>query len=182
MIKRLGVDIDGVVARFSENFCEEMSKITGKLVLSKDKNLYNKEYMEYADSKTEKCFNLPPYEDSLQVLNRIKDNTEVTFITKRGINNPEKIKAEIKHITWQFLDKHFPFYQDCYFMEDKWILAKQKYIQLMVEDEVSNARKISKFCPVLLMTRPWNRGFKLNSNIIPIDSWYEAEYYINKLK
>ncbi len=180
MIKQtIGIDLDGCIFDFSDNFNKAMLKYFNIVCLSKDNHLYRSEFMKYAEDYTEECFNLPLYQHSIEVIHKLNENYDVKFITKRGTKHPIKIKNKIQNITNKLLDNHFSFHKGCFFTDDKKTVAKEQSIVLMIEDEVENAVPVSDVCPVLLFNRPWNRNNTLNSNIIPIDNWKEAQHFIS---
>lgn len=174
----LGIDIDGCISNFTHKFT--------KWMFAKDKPILNgrvfehmNEYAIYEKECYDECFDLPFYEDSKEILEKLSVNNKLTFVTKRGIYSIPEIKSniEIKTIAWQ--KEHFPYFTGVFFARDKEFFFKNGMLDIMIEDDAGNANLIAEHAPVLLLSRPWNQSAKLHKNIAVVSDWKEIEFVIN---
>lgn len=182
-IKNIGIDIDGTVLSFEENFYINIQKKYGKTIFMHEWNKVCNAYKQYLIDDTKGCFNLIPYPAAQNIIKQLNKNYNIIFITKRGVENGNELKNIIRNITYKSLRKYFGQMEyKVHFSADKWMYAKNEKIDIMIEDDLSNANKISKYCPVLIFPRPWNMGKKIKNNIIPVSDWKEVEFVIKNWK
>lgn len=176
----IGCDIDGTCMDFSNKFTTWVTRQHNKYILNKDIEAYFPLYKYYEQNNTGECFDLPFYEDCVSVLKHFNDaGNAIIFITKRGvIATPEKAK-EIRELTDAWRDKNFPWAHSVIFTSEKEHYAKEKEIDVMIEDDAGNANKIAEYCPVILLSRSWNRHITLHKNVIVAENWKEVEIIID---
>lgn len=181
---KIGCDIDGTCVDFSNKFTTWMASHQGKYILNKDVAEHFPMYKHYEQNNTEECFDLSLYENCVNVLKAFHDSGHsITFITKRGTgtSTPEKAK-EIIDLTTKWKGKYFPWAQDIIFTEEKQLYAQNKEIDVMIEDDAGNANQIAQHCPVILISRSWNRHIGLHENVIVAENWIEVAIILNNLE
>jgi uncharacterized HAD superfamily protein len=179
-IINVGCDLDGCVFDFSDNFRKSMLKYYSTVALSRDQKKCRELLMAFIDEHTKECFELPIYSDCDKVLSKLnKMGKKITFITARGTHNKGKVLKEIKQITKNSLNKKMKFPYKLKYSDEKFLFAKNKKIDIMIEDDIDNAIAMSEFCPVIFFPRPWNYGEKIiNKNIIPVTNWREVLFLL----
>jgi uncharacterized HAD superfamily protein len=176
----IGVDIDGTVSDFANKFTKHMAD-QGKHILNKDVFKYMDDYAIYESTKTGECFSLEFYPNAKNVLFRLKEKGHsLGFITKRGEHTitPEA-KEAIRTLTKEWQQLHFYYFEGVCFAKDKSVPAKT--IDIMIEDDASNANAMAPFCQVILLNRAWNRDAVLDPSIIVAENWHEVEFIIDNL-
>lgn len=113
--------------------------------------------------------NLFPIKGAIDFL--LQYNKPVTFITYRGgwcsqDTTYKWFKYWLpKEIQYKIL---FPNEDE---LKSKYI--QQENIDIYFEDRYKYCLDISNYCKVFMISKPWNLGRELNSNIIRLDSWNE---------
>jgi len=179
----IGCDIDGTVVDFSNKFTTWMARQHSQYILNKDIEAYFPMYKIYEQNNTEECFDLPFYENAVEVLKRLFDSGNfINFITKRGTIADHEKQLQIIKLTREWQDKNFPWIRYVIFTGEKEYYAKNKEIDVMIEDDAGNANKIAEYCPVILLSRSWNRHITLHKNVIVAENWIEVELILNNFE
>jgi len=181
MIKNIGIDLDGTVVDFSNKFTQYMGIHNGKFILNVDCQRYHEEYAKYEASDLEECYDMDMYPGAEDLIDDLCEKYNIYFITKRGHGRAEPLKSKIEKLTMDWRLDYFPYTKDVFFADDKEKYAIEGTIDLMIEDDVHNANKIALHCPVLLMSRSWNRGVELHENIRVVEDWEEIRFIMEHM-
>ncbi len=183
IINNIGCDIDGTVADFSNTFTNYLAKHHNIFTFNTEINKYINFYKDYAEQHTDECFDLPIYQHSKEVLKSLHDDgLKITLITKRGFDQTTNVKSKVELLTMKWKEEHLPFVHGCEFSDAKEEYAKNKVIDIMIEDDAANSNAMAPFCPVLLLSRAWNRGIELHKNIMVVENWQEVKFVIKNFE
>jgi len=171
---KIAVDLDGTVFQTYEKAVERYRKETGKefhlkdFALNKDK--IDDWFQEYF--LTERSIDVPAYDDSIEILDKIQCDDEVIFITSRS---PILKEATIKKMNY------LGFY-NTYFVprKDRTKFLKDLGVDLLIEDELELALKASeRNIPTILLARPWNnKKYYGNKYLIKAYDWADIFYLV----
>ena len=174
----IGIDIDGTIVNFSNKFTQHMARDKGIFILNNETMNWHIQYEEYEAEKTDECFELKFYPDAELNILKLSLNNRIHFITKRGTYSRDTVKQKIKDMTKIWQEKYFPYVKSLNFADKKEKFAIDKTIDIMIEDDAMNANAMAPYCHVLLLSRSWNREFKLEPNITVVEDWDEVNFVI----
>lgn len=182
-MKRIGIDLDQVLADFSAAFdsfhdihygtdfranppsdfyLRDIIDITEEEELERVRKFYDTHFF----------IEMKPFPDAVDVIKKLSQKYKLYVITSR----PEFVEKE----TRDWITKYFP---DCftdiiltnhYFggTTKKSEVCLAKKIDYMVEDMAHYANDCAEAgIPTFLITRPWNMHEKLVSNVTRVDNW-----------
>ena len=194
---RIGIDIDGVLTDFEKWQLDYGSKY----FLKYNKNIVNpsgydsdtvfnvtnemdsefwKEYLyDYA-------VNEPARKFSGEVIDKLKEKGfEIYIITARRNGDewfPDDLKNDVEKITKNWLKENKIYYDEIVFdVKDKGKYCKDNNINIMIEDDPINLRKLLSNTNILVFDYPYNRN-KEFSNLTRVYSWYDTYYRIKCIK
>jgi len=174
-IKKIGVDIDGVVANLNDKLLELANEIhyyPKKLKKElKASDIITFDYTEctplnnedmkeiFKVLETEKALlELNPLKDAQKVINYLHKFFDVYFITSRA-----KYYTNAKEQTFEWFDKHkITYAQSNFFFDNKKAeLSKKLGISIFIEDRAETALELAENnIDVLLLNYPWNNDPK----------------------
>ena len=200
-LKKFGLDIDEIIARFMKTFFEFYNSEKRENVSwsnLQDYDLYKagffknrKEEKEFVDGFFESTFfrEMPLVEGAKKGLRILERNFEINFITSRP--------SYIRDKTLVFLNKHFPdlkfnlfFSGEVYSRykkskehKTKGEIAEEAGISFMVEDNPIYAVDCTKRgIKVFMINYPWNRHAEEHKNLIKVSGWKEILEKLNYMK
>ena len=176
----IGCDIDGTCLDFSNKFTVWMAQKHKQYILNKDIEKYFPMYKVYEQNNTEECYDLKLYAGCKDVLNlAMSKGDKVLFITKRGQVSSLEKEAQVIALTQKWQKENFPSAQGVIFTGIKEQYAKDKKIDVMIEDDAGNANLVAPYCPVILISRSWNRHLTLHPNVIVAENWFEVDIILS---
>lgn len=185
-IKRIGIDLDEVLADFIPSYINYHnlnfgSKIEISHFTSFDLAKVYKTSREEVEIRVRKFYqseefhNLKPVRGSISTIEKLSKKFELFIITSRPeIASKSTIKWLQKHFPKQFRKIHFAFnpYIRTSGMKDKSEIAKLLNVDLFIEDNLDFATSVAKSgIRVFLFNRLWNKSQALHPNITRVSSW-----------
>lgn len=191
---RLGIDIDGVLARFEGSYNDLLIKYEGKdlrphpdyqpLEWNWDKALgYSGWVVEKAwnEIKSSESFwaTLPAYGETVGILARLKEmkfSHDIYFITHRMGVNP-------KWQTERWLEHHGYSKPTVLVSGDKGHIAFGLHLDAIIDDKPSNCEEVVRHCGIdcqaWLLDRPWNSTYehKYINRVNSVHEW--LDYCLN---
>lgn len=191
---KIGIDMDGVLTdleswqldygskfyyeKFGKNVINHKGYETNDIFDSTseiDDEFWEEYYFEY-----NKNVKVRPFADEITKKLMEEGNT-IYIITARGSWLPKThdVSAEDAHnIAIEWLNKNNISYDEVVFApEDKYETIKNKNIDLMIEDKVTNINNVSKIIPVIVFNAGYNENCK-GDNIYRAHTWYDVYYTI----
>lgn len=191
----IGVDLDGVIADFTNKFLEFYNLKTDSKMNFNDWKFYN--FWELMNITREDAVELINnfYDsrlfDEINLINGAKKSieelskeNELCIITSRPINF--KLKTEA------FLNKNFSeiafnvFYSDDFNIGQgisKASICERKNIEIFIEDNVKYALSCSqKGVITFLFDKPWNQNYSNFNGLIRVKSWHEILEKIREIE
>ncbi len=111
-----------------------------------------------------------------EVLNKLKkEGHQIVFITARFNGDPwwdSKHRYQAEEITKKQLRKNKIKYDKLIFSNNKVETILQNGVDIMIEDDINNIKKISKVVPVIMMNTRTNADFQTD-NAFRAFSWYD---------
>jgi len=186
----IGVDIDEVVADFSNMVLGELRQRHGVDLQREQWTMWNIEEVEdllpyramiidtianaYAKQRMKTLAVIPSAQDTIREL---AERHEMKFITARGNFFPE---ARAHTLHW-FEKNRIPF-QSIHFEHEKHVAAKELGVELFIEDNAGNALALAAIgVPVLLMDAPWNQNVA-HPLITRVQDWHEIKEHIGRME
>ena len=107
---------------------------------------------------------------------------EIYIITARKNNDEwfsETLKKDVEGITKKWLENNKIDYDEIFFdIKDKGECCKKHHIDVMIEDDPINIRKLINKTNIIIFDYPYNRNEEFR-NLIRVHSWYDI---YNKIK
>lgn len=194
MTMKIGIDVDDVLAESMGHLVDFHNQKNGNDLKFEDVFSFNLSGVWNMETK-EEMFNhildfykspffkkIEPFSNTKEIIFKLSKTNQLAAITGR----PTIIKNET--ILW--LEKFYPnCFSEIHFSnhfpgEDK-NLSKADFClengyELLIEDSGEFALECAqKGIKVFLFNKPWNKGFTLHANIIPVNTWEEI---VAKLK
>lgn len=189
--KRIGIDIDNVIADSYTIVVDEFNRYFGKSVkyrevsdfyyLEKYTGVSQKEVKIFLeDLFIKKEYPFPPYLEASKIIKKWwKEGISIHYITARPKN--------AYTVTYQWLRRNrflhhgvtldmFDYDKFTKDTEFKKFVASIKKIDVLIEDSKEIAETLD--VPVFLFDRPWNQG-KLLQHIIRVNDWHEIDKIIS---
>ncbi len=176
---RIAVDLDGTIFKTYEFAVKNLKKETGKKYDLKNMAFgdCDKETRKWFDNyfKTEKSIDVPPYEDAIEILQKIQQDDELAFITSRPKNLEEKTLMTMRDMG----------FWDVFFVprRKRVDFLKTLGVDLYIDDELETCLKASeRGIPTIMMAREWNnKKYFGNKNLIKVYNWESVFYLIDKV-
>lgn len=185
--KKIGVDIDDVIAGFMKSYLEFYNKKYNtqinlqdiknyhlwKTGIHKSKEDSHKEISEFQNSFDFEKIDL--IDGAKEGLNNLSEFYQIYFITSR----PEELKDK----TIAFFNKYFPnkefniLYSGDVYGDNlsKSEICKTFEISVIIEDNPDYALDCaSNGVKVFLLNKPWNENCEMHENIIRVNNWLEV--------
>jgi uncharacterized HAD superfamily protein len=177
-MKRLGLDLDGVIYPWHDALYTEM-QIYENITCSKYEfwtkviGSYPKLKQEFLCSIEHLYGNQVPDKRMLPMLRRIAKDWEIYYITTRPPN--------VEFATQRFLEHYdFPYAENLYLSDDKTVEARAFGIDVFVEDRTKNLDALSKFCRVIGVKQFWNEDCRDRFQFV--DDVYQLEGLLDNSK
>ena len=184
MGKRIGIDIDGVVADFGKSLVDKFGKEKGFVYQDIKKydltnlGLSENEIKTFLEGR-ETYVNMKTIKGAREGVNKLSLDNQIIFISFRSFY------PEIAEDTYNWLVKDkFKFDNLICFQKEKIKVIRKEGIELMIEDNPSEIDIISEEIPCIIYNQPWNQNIKQNwlltKNIYRSDTWKDIVKFINK--
>ncbi|MAH49386.1 hypothetical protein CMI37_26415 [Candidatus Pacearchaeota archaeon] len=179
---KIGVDIDGVVARFLEGFVNFYNDVYGGDLSEEDFEKFSVAHTLNVSSEESERLRKEFYDsdffDSINLvggaeesINGLSQNHELVFITARHPYHEEK--------TMKFFEKHFPdgnfrilFSGDYSGGKAKHQICEELGIKVLIEDGEHSQNYAENGIKVILLDKPWNQDCE-HENIVRVKNWDE---------
>ena len=169
---RIGIDID-VVLNSQYNFCIDYgTKFCNEL------GKYRLENINAIDTTDMFLWE--------EVINKLKNDGNLIYIITARKNNdewfPDFLKKDVEGITKKWLNENKIYYDEIAFdVKDKEKYCKNNNIDIMIEDDPNNLRKLIGTTNVIIFDYPYNRNVEF-TDLTRAYSWYDIYYKINYIK
>lgn len=195
---KIGIDIDGVLNSqynfcidYGTKFCNELGKYKLEninVIDTADMFLWGEDIAHKFWNKYRKdlVITLPAKKHSAEVIKKLKnEGNEIYIITARR-NNDEwfsnSLKKEVESITKKWLKDNNIYYDKIVFdVKNKGEYCQNNCIDIMIEDDPNNLRKLIGKTNIIIFDYPYNRNFEFD-NITRAYSWYDIYYKIRNIK
>ena len=196
---KIGIDIDGVLTDIEQWQLDYGSKYFYEH--------YNKEIINYKGYETIEIFEIEDKIDNKfwkkyfkdysknvdvrkfasEVIEKLKrDGNEIYIITARGsfLSHSADVMsiAENQDIVLNWLKENNIYYDKIVFdVKNKGEYCQNNCIDIMIEDDPNNLRKLIGKTNIIIFDYPYNRNFEFD-NITRAYSWYDIYYKIRNIK
>lgn len=194
---RIGIDIDGVLNSqydfcidYGTKFCNELGKYKLEnvdVIDTTDMYLWGEDVAHQFWDKYRKdlVVTLPAKKYSSEVIEKLKkEGNKIYIVTARKNNDewfPTSLKSNIEDITKKWLEENNIYYDKIVFgVKDKGEYCKNNLIDVMIEDDPFNLRKLIGNTNVFIFDYPYNRNIEFN-NLTRVYSWYDIYYKIKNM-
>ena len=191
---RIGIDIDGVLNSqynfcidYGTKFCNELGKYKLENVNVIDTTnmfLWGEDiaHQFWDKYREELVVNLTAKKHASEIIKKLKDEGNLIYIITARKNNdewfPDMLKEKVEEITKKWLKENNIYYDIIVFnVNDKGKYCKENNIDIMVEDDPINLKKILGNTNVIIYDYPYNRN-KEFENLKRAYSWYDVYYKI----
>lgn len=178
-MKRIGIDVDGVIANISNEISHRLKRdgfshdlsLWKKYLLEENHPQVDEQWMLTQFKDPTFWLNAIPFKDAWHVLNNwFMNNIDIYLLTCR----PSEYS---KDVTYRWLDEWFINYNNIIFDIPK--NQKHEYLQklnisLFIEDNPVEAKIAAKTTETYLMDRPYNKRYKIG-HAKRISSMHEIE-------
>jgi Uncharacterized conserved protein len=194
---KIGIDIDGVLndhdsfcINYGTKYCHEIGKYeltnldvfdTTEMFMWPDETAHNfwDKYRRIILSE------MPTKIFAKEVIKKLKDEgNDIYIITARKNYDPwdsKELQPIVEKETIKWLNKNDIIYDKIYFdIENKGTFCKENNIEIMIDDDPKNVRKLIGNTNPIIFDTPYNRQEEF-SDITRSYSWYDIYNKINKL-
>lgn len=195
---RIGIDIDGVLNSqynfcidYGTKFCNELGKYRLENINAMDttdmflweEDIAHKFWNTYREDLVVKS---PTKKYASEVINKLKNEGNLIYIITARKNNdewfPDFLKEDVEEITKKWLKENKIYYDEIAFdVKDKEKYCKNNNIDIMIEDDPNNLRKLISNTNVIIFDYPYNRNVEF-IDLTRAYSWYDIYYKINYIK
>lgn len=195
---RIGIDIDGVLNSqynfcidYGTKFCNELGKYRLENINAIDttdmflwgEDIAHQFWNRYREDLVVK---LPAKKYASEVIKKLKDEGNIIYIITARKNNdewfPDILKKNVEEITKKWLEDNKVYYDEIVFdVKNKGKYCKDYNIDIMIEDDPINLRKLFDNTNVIIFDYPYNRNTEFAS-LERAYSWYDIYYKINCIK
>ena len=195
---RIGIDIDGVLNSqynfcidYGTKFCNELGKYRLENINAMDtidmflweEDIAHKFWNTYREDLVVKS---PTKKYASEVINKLKNEGNLIYIITARKNNdewfPDFLKEDVEGITKKWLKENKIYYDEIVFdVKDKGKYCKNNNIDIMIEDDPNNLRKLIGNTDVIIFDYPYNRNIEF-TDLTRAYSWYDIYYKINCIK
>lgn len=188
--KKIGIDIDEVLANHLEKLNEFYYKKTGKKYVEEDYHSYNwwevwgmtKEQAIKIDKEFKKSNlfkEILPIEGAVDAIKQLSLKNELFVITSRP--------SETRELTLNWFFNHFNLRISILHSGDFWgknksksEICKEQGISIFIEDNLHYALDCAKNgINVFLLDKPWNKNYEKHENITKVNNWKEIMEKLN---
>jgi uncharacterized HAD superfamily protein len=175
----IGIDIDGVIANFVEEFIK-IVKEKYHVNISESDIIYHDLYQVLGISKLEtgKLIdetlhrNLNIITDADKYINLLAENNEIYILTARNID---------KNITEKWLKNHKIKFNDLIIFKEGDKNFCEKKLDVIIDDNLKEAIGFFEKCgKILIFDHPWNRSLNINNSFYRVKSWHEIYNLLSK--
>lgn len=176
----IGIDLDGVMFPFAENFQPFCEKELGrKLPPQKTFNMttsWGLDFDQWLDLYGKFIFakgmESDPYPRSAEAVQNLFDaGHQIHIITHRTYPDAsKKLRYQLCSSTMRWLEKNNIPYHSFMLMKDKYLVN----VDIMIDDAIHNLEAFQRYRPrteLYCISQPWNKGFKIKKRFSSI---YEA--------
>ena len=195
---RIGIDIDGVLNSqynfcidYGTKFCNELGKYRLENINAIDttdmflwgEDIAHQFWNRYREDLVVK---LPAKKYASEVIKKLKDEGNIIYIITARKNNdewfPDILKKNVEEITKKWLEDNKVYYDEIVFdVINKGKYCKDHNIDIMIEDDPINLRKLFDNTNVIIFDYPYNSNTEFAS-LERAYSWYDIYYKINCIK
>ena len=195
---RIGIDIDGVLNSqynfcidYGTKFCNELGKYKLENINAIDttdmflweEGIAHQFWDTYREDLVVKS---PTKKYASEVINKLKNDGNLIYIITARKNNdewfPDFLKKDVEGITKKWLNENKIYYDEITFdVKDKGKYCKNNNIDIMIEDDPNNLRKLIGNTNVIIFDYPYNRNVEF-TDLTRAYSWYDIYYKINYIK
>ena len=195
---RIGIDIDGVLNSqynfcidYGTKFCNKLGKYRLENINAIDttdmflwgEDIAHKFWNTYREDLVVK---LPTKKYASEVINKLKDEGNLIYIITARKNNdewfPDSLKEDVEGITKKWLKENEIYYDEIVFdVKDKGKHCKDNNIDIMIEDDPNNLRKLIGNTNIIIFDYPYNRNVEF-TDLTRAYSWYDIYYKITCIK
>ena len=195
---RIGIDIDGVLNSqynfcidYGTKFCNELGKYRLENINAMDtidmflweEDIAHKFWNTYREDLVVKS---PTKKYASEVINKLKNEGNLIYIITARKNNdewfPDFLKEDVEGITKKWLKENKIYYDEIVFdVKDKGKYCKNNNIDIMIEDDPNNLRKLIGNTDVIIFDYPYNRNIEF-TDLTRAYSWYDIYYKIKCIK
>ncbi len=185
----IGIDIDGVLNSqynfcidYGTKFCNELGKYkleNTNVIDTTDMFLWGEDISHQFWNKYRKDLVIkePAKKYASEVIQKLKnEGNKIYIITARKNNDEwfaESLKKNIENITKKWLKDNNIYYDEIIFdVRDKGKYCKENNIDIMIEDDPINLRKLIDNTNIIIFDYPYNRNNEF-SNLTRAYSWYD---------
>lgn len=186
---RIGIDIDGVLNSqynfcidYGTKFCNELEKYKLEninVIDTTDMFLWGDDvaHQFWNKYREDLVLNLPAKKYASEVINKLKEEgNEIYIITARKNNDewfPEYLRKDVEKITKKWLHENDIYYDKIIFnVNEKGKCCSDNNIDIMIEDDPKNIKKLIGNVNVIIYDYPYNRNNQFK-NITRAYSWYD---------
>ena len=184
-MKKIGIDIDEVVAEFMKSYLEFHNKKNNTSFCLDDLTDYHLWKCGVHNSKEESIraiieFQNSPFFDDITLIEGAKSGIEflsqkysVFFVTSRPSDLREKTERFF-HNNFPKNGYHFIFSGEIYGGKTKSEICNEEKIKLMIDDNAEYALSCAKSgIKTFLFDKPWNKHYEKHNNLIKVKNWGE---------
>ena len=192
------IDIHGVLNSqynfciyYGTKFCNELGKYRLENINAIDttdmflweEDIAHKFWNTYREDLVVKS---PTKKYASEVINKLKNEGNLIYIITARKNNdewfPDFLKEDVEEITKKWLKENKIYYDEIAFdVKDKGKYCKNNNIDIMIEDDPNNLRKLIGNTNVIIFDYPYNRNVEF-TDLTRAYSWYDIYYKINYIK
>lgn len=195
---RIGIDIDGVLNSqynfcidYGTKFCNELEKYKLEninVIDTTDMFLWGDDvaHQFWNKYREDLVLNLPAKKYASEVINKLKEEgNEIYIITARKNNDewfPEYLRKDVEKITKKWLHENDIYYDKIIFnVNEKGKYCSDNNIDIMIEDDPNNIKKLIGNVNVIIYDYPYNRNNQFK-NITRAYSWYDIYSKIKNMR
>lgn len=193
---KIGIDIDGVLNSqynfcidYGTKFCHEL----GKYKLENINVIDTTDMFLWDETTAHEFWNkyredlvtyLPAKVYASEVIKKLRDEgNEIIIITARKNNDewfPESIRSDVEGLTKRWLKENNIIYDKIFFnVRDKGELSRKENVDVMIDDDPINIRKLVGNTEVIIFDYPYNRSDEFKE-LNRAYSWYDIYRIINR--
>ena len=195
---KIGIDIDGVLNSqynfcidYGTKFCDELGKYKLEninVIDTTDMFLWGVDiaHQFWNKYREDLVVKLPAKKYASEVISRLKNEGNLTYIITARKNNdewfPDSLKKDVEAITKKWLKENKIYYDKIIFdVKDKGKYCKDHNINIMIEDDPINLRKLIGNTNVIIFDYPYNRNTEF-ADLTRAYSWYDIYYKIKRIE
>jgi uncharacterized HAD superfamily protein len=176
---KIGVDVDGVIANFVEEFINLIKEKYGKQISEKDiiyHDLYQllgiskEEALELIDITLHRDLNIIDRSD--KYINELSNFNEIYVLTARNIE---------VNITKKWLKKHGIKYKKLILFKEGDKNFCETKLDVIIDDNLKEAIGfIGKCKKIIIYDHPWNKTLDIHNSFCRVKNWHEIYEMLSK--